>query len=307
MENNVENKSNKGIIIALSIVIVVLIGTIAFMFINNNSTKNLNNNKTEETEKENEQDEEMESEENKEQDVEKEETEDNEEEDATTEETQNKKENLDLTSDLVTKLYGYTKNGEESIKEYFISNISFNNKTISDEMKLKIAFYAIGEEKFENSCSEELCTADKVIDAKVVLNKINKIFGENNGYKHVTNWIDVFTTDACRKLNYNKELEQYILYVDGGCGGFTTYAIFNKLIGAEKYNDSIVLTEKIYVAVAGPEGNVYKDLKTTKLIASGVTNFIDNQEMFDKGATVTYTFKLAKDGSYYFDNSKISY
>lgn len=295
-----ENKSNKGIIIALSIVIVVLIGTIAFMFINNNSTKNLNNNKTEETEKEEDKKQDKEDLDNDEKDK-------DEVEDTTIEETENQKENLDLTSDLVNKLYGYTKNGEESIKEYFISNISFNNKTISDEMKLKIAFYAIGEEKFENSCSEELCTADKLIDAKVVLNKINEIFGENNGYQHVTGSIDVFTTDACRKLAYNQQLNKYVLYVDQGCGGITTHAIFNKLIGAEKYNDSIVLTEKIYVAVAGPEGNVYKDLKTTKLIASGVTNFIDNQEMFDKGATVTYTFKLAKDGSYYFDNSKISY
>lgn len=295
-----KKNDNKVVIIIMSIVILVLVGAIIYMFVNGNFT---NNNQTDN--KENKTEEKDNNEEETTADDQKNEADENDKNDDKLEET--KEESLSLTSDIVTQLYGYTKNVDESIEEYFISNTSLNNKTISDEKKLEIAFYAIGIDRFENNCSEELCTADKKISADKVVDKINQIFGKGNGYKHVTNDIGVFTTDACRRLGYNSQLNEYILYVENGCGGFTTHGIANKLISAIKSNNTIVLTEKIYVYFAGPEGNVYKDLKATKLIASGVTNVVDNQELFDKGTTVTYTFKLAEDGSYYFDNSKITY
>ena len=50
--------------------------------------------------------------------------------------------------------------------------------------------------------------------------------------------------------------------------------------------------------------NIYKTIDATEIIGSG--NNANSQEYFDKGATTEYTFKLAEDGSYYFD-SKTTY
>lgn len=278
-------KNNKGIILALSIVIVCLVGAVIYLATNGNFTKNNpstgNNNSVE---KDNPTGTEDKKDDNKE----------------------SVNENLSLEDATVKKLYGYTK-VNLSTKEYFATNESLTNKTVSNTMKLGIAFETNGISQYSRESDTTW-----VASSTIVLDQINKIFGSDNGYSHITESfimmhsapiLDSFS--YCSQLEYDSTRSVYKASIPGGCGDETLINLQTKLKEAKKIGDTIVLTEKMYV---GFGGNVYKDMKLTKVIQEQVSasTINNNQEYFDKGATVTYTFKLSN-GNYYFDNSKITY
>lgn len=279
-----KEKSNKGIIIVLSIVIIVLLGTIVYMFINGNFVGNKTIDK------------EIEDPSKKEENV-------------TIEDSSlSKEENLSLNDTEVQKLYNYVK-ADIATEEYFASNDVISNKTMKNDIKLRIAFISndTSQYKFDGSVENGNIY---IAEPNIILNQINEIFGDDNGYNHVTEEVIILQI-ACNSLKYNPSRNVYELYVGNGCGDASNYTVNKKLVSAKKINDTLVLTEKMYVYARDYDDsafNVYKDLAMKQMIASSVnTNLDDNQEYYDKGATITYTFKLSENNNYYFDNSKITY
>lgn len=213
---------------------------------------------------------------------------------------------LALNDYTVVKLYKYINGYDRYIEEYFHSNAELTNKTVSNEMKLRTAYFANGFNNYNfSTIKESTSTSPKTtiftISADTVLGQINEIFGSDNGYSHNNEGIGGSLGLECATLKYNQS--NYELSVAPGCGDITTYALYTKLVKAVKTKDSIVLTEKSYVLYSD---RVTKDLtQNSPVIASNVSNPSD--EYFDKGSIVTYTFKLSHNGTYYFDNSKITY
>jgi len=293
-----EKKSNKGVVISLLIVIAVLIGSIAYMFISGIASfdvKKNNDNKTEEKEN-------------------------NKNENESQEEV-DEPEQLDLNSDLVQSLYNYVgvETGYGETKKYFGKYGTITNETVSNEMKLSIALSIgkLGDEfKYVSSESAPLTDMGEIriyhLDADTVINQINEIFGKDNNYRHISERImlpsGASTTYSCGSVNYNQSLNVYEMRVSGGCGGMTSEILHGKLASAVKTKDTIVLTEKIYfVASSGQYTHVYKTADAMNPIESNLQwSDIEGKDYFDKGATTEYTFKLADDGSYYFA-SKITY
>ena len=276
-----KNKNNKGVTIALLIVIVVLIGSIVFMFVNTNNNNSSNNNSN--------------SDENK---------------------VEEGGENLNNSDEIVQELYGYV-NSNYFINSYFRSNESLTNKTITNDMKLKIALNIndseiIGNFKSEGVKPDEFGINNDLytISADEIVNKIDNIFRKDNGYKHITESLVVeYIQDGsftCSLLSYNESTNNYEM-IDSGCGYSIEYQIHNKLMDVNKTENTIVLTEKMYVTTEN--NDVYQDVDRTKIIESNVSEekIDENEEFYEKGATVTYTFKLAEDGSYYFESSSIVY
>lgn len=278
-------KNNKGIVFLLSIVIIVLLGAVIYLFMNGNFTKNGN-----ETEKNN--------------TVEKEENKGDKEEDK----KDPVNETLSLEDATVKKLYGYTKVNYYT-KEYFATNESLTNKTVDNDTKLVIAFGTNGITGYSKETDDTW-----VASSSVVLNQINEIFGSDNGYSHIKDSFVMMhskpipDSDYCSQLEYDSTRDVYKVSKPMGCGDETQIILQTKLQEAKKIGNTIVLTEKMYVVCPACNNTVYKDMRLTKVIQEQVSasTINNNQEYFDKGATVTYTFKLSN-GNYYFDNSKITY
>lgn len=281
-------KNNKGITLALSIVIVCLVGAVIYLATNGNFTKNNpstgNNNSVE---KDNPTGTEDQKDDNKEP----------------------VNETLSLEDATVKKLYGYTKVNYYT-KEYFATNESLTNKTVDNITKLGIAFGTNGINGYSKEKDDTW-----VASSSVVLNQINEIFGSDNGYSHIKDSFimmyskPILDSDTyCSQFEYDSTRDVYKVSVPMGCGDVTAIILQTKLKEAKKIGDTIVLTEKMYVVCPACNNTVYKDMKLTKVIQEQVSasTINNNQEYFDKGATVTYTFKLSN-GNYYFDNSKITY
>ena len=214
---------------------------------------------------------------------------------------------LDLNEYDVVKLYNDGFNRDNTIQDYFHSNLELTNKTMSNEMKLLISYEMNGNSIYKYSKTiengknfESIYTAD----ASAVLNQINRIFGSDNGYSHNNQGISGMIGSDCGTVKYNQNQNVYELKTEPGCGGITTYYVVTKLVKAIKTKDSIVLTEKSYVTYN--DKTITKDLtQNSPVIATNVAN--PGDEYFDKGSTVTYTFKLSDNGTYYFSSSKIIY
>ena len=212
---------------------------------------------------------------------------------------------LALNDYTVVKLYGYVLNQDDDIKDYFHSNSELTNKTVSNEMKLRIAYQVNGKGQYKYSKVISGLNPQTVYtaDVNVILGQINEIFGSDNGYSHNNEGIQGALGADCGELKYVQSQNNYELKIGEGCGGITTYALYTKLVKAVKTKDSIVLTEKSYVLYSHNE--VAKDLTRNSPVIA--TNANPSDEYFDKGSTVTYTFKLSDNGTYYFSSSKITY
>ena len=212
---------------------------------------------------------------------------------------------LALNDYTVVKLYGYVINQDDNIKDYFHSNSELTNKTVSNEMKLRIAYQANGKGQYKYSKVINGLNPQTVYtaDVNVILGQINEIFGSDNGYSHNNQGISGMIGSDCGTVKYNQNQNVYELKTEPGCGGITTYYVVTKLVKAIKTKDSIVLTEKSYVTYN--DKTITKDLTQNSPVIA--TNANPSDEYFDKGSTVTYTFKLSDNGTYYFDNSKITY
>lgn len=211
---------------------------------------------------------------------------------------------LALNDYTVVKLYGYVLNQDDGIKDYFHSNLELTNKTVSNEMKLRIAYQANGKGQYKYSKVISGLNPQTVYtaDANVVLGQINEIFGSDNGYSHNNEGIQGALGADCGELKYVQNQNNYELKIGEGCGSIVGHAVYTKLVKAVKTSDTIVLTEKSYVFSAG---NAYKSLAQDWSLIE--TNVNPSDEYFDKGSTITYTFKLGDAGAYYFYSSKITY
>lgn len=173
-------------------------------------------------------------------------------------------------------------------------------------MKLRIAYLVNGKNQYKYSGVTSGVNPQTVytIDANTILGQVNEIFGSDNGYYNSNEEVSGIIGNECGTLKYVQGQNYYELKVGPGCGDMTDYTVYTKLVKAEKTSEAIILTEKSYVLYNNK--NVTKDLtNNSSVIATGVTTSSD--EYFDKGATVTYTFKLNGNSTYYFDNSKITY
>ncbi|MBQ7136653.1 MAG: hypothetical protein IJO43_01595 [Bacilli bacterium] len=184
------------------------------------------------------------------------------------------------------------------MEEVFVSQ-DWTNKSLTDDVKLAMYVVINGTSQFQYDRAEGYISVYK-LSQNEVLNGINEIFGIDNGYNHTS----VGPVAGCMDLKYNSNNAVYELYDQRGCGDMSVYLLKDKIFKTVKKGDSIEVTEKFYF-VLGNEG-VYKDFKFTQKIAD-LYDQNNSDYYFENGSTVTYTFKLAEDGSYYFDNSKITY
>ena len=188
-------KSNKGIIIALLTVIVVLIGTIAFMFISNNNKISNNTNKEE-----------------------KEETKDNEKEDL-----EEDKDEEDEVSPVISKL-------TETEMKYFMNELlpvfdniytskEYNSSTLSDEEKIKFAMLNNGNGGIQSFNANNLLEFSK------------KYLGEVAG---AFKFIDInCEIDNNVLYQYNSNTQYYNLLSGHGHGGIAIGSIINSYIDGE--------------------------------------------------------------------------
>lgn len=279
-----EKRTDKGVIIALSIVIVVLVGVITYMLVNDNKSLSNNGNVVEEKE------------ENK--DEENLETEDtNQEEDSKVIEEEIALEDLD------NAIYRFL--ADDFNKEEFLKSEKTTNKTLNDEFKLYYMMKTNGIQMFNynHKVTNEIHGTFSVYTASgdKIVAEVNKVFGKENGYKHITQSSAV--PNLCASVSYKSSTEMYELEEQAGCGDARAYSIFYDIEKVIKKNDSIIVTEKAYVS---GENGVFKDFKQTLKIAD---KYDENKSdsYFEHGATITYTFKMGDNGLYYFDNSKVTY
>jgi len=287
-----EKKGNKGIVISLLVVIAVLIGSITYMLFSGVltfSTENKKDNKTEEKEGAN-----KENVENK-----------NDEDKASAPEEIDITlyEEVDKFINFGGNLFGVHEGIYESyvdLKMMFLTD-DVTSESINDYDKLFITMILYGTEDFKYIGTNNDTTKVSTLDGDIVLQRINKIFGEDNGYKHING----ASQTGCVYYKYNFNDNVYELYDNtSSCGGLTVSETDRKVVKTTKTSDSIVVTEKIYF-VHGNEG-VYKDFQFNQKI-DDVYDQSNTDYYFENGATVTYTFKLSEDGTYYFDNSKITH
>lgn len=299
-----EKKSNKGIIIALCTVIVVLIGTITYLFVSGSVNLSVKENKNKDKNKT-----EQKVEENKDKESEEKEEVEN-----------NNSKQLSLDDPLVQKLYGYISvdDGENVVQDVFSKYGVVTNRTVSDHVKFDMALLndkSLGKQfKYVKTENHE-CGELKVyqLNSSVITNKINEMFGKDNGYSHSrveTGFMkyQIGMSDSmvgCVQIDYVANSNVYEASEMCGCGGMTDHSIYSKLVNAEKINDTIILTQKIYVYYFG---NIYKTTDYRDIIANNVdyNDQANKEEYFEKGATTKYTFKLAEDGSYYFESKVTS-
>jgi len=300
-----KKNDNKIVVIIMSIVILVLVAVIVYMFTNgnfNNVNKTNTNVENNETNKDDS---------NKENNNEEEKNESNTENNVANTET-NEFKTVSLTDPLVEKLYGYVtaNTGDNNVVDLFAKYGRVNDRDIPNDLKLLVALVVnkLGDEFKYLETRQGVWGQEKVyvLDGNVVINKINEIFNPDNGYTHINSSTyfpaSAITNYICADLKYNFETNQYEMIEKPGCGGASAHAVKTKLVGAEKNNDTVILTQKIYVMSGG---KTYKTLEMTDVISDNCELNCQNDSYFDQGATTKYTFKLGDNGNYYFE-SKIT-
>jgi len=286
-----EKKSNRGVVISLLVVIVVLIGSITYMLFSGVLTFNTEKKETNKTEEK----------ENKNEETDKEDVESN-----SGEDKESVPEEIDITkyqsiNDFV--MMGSSSSGAGAglygdLKIKLLTN-DVTNKSLDDYNKLVMTMGVYGTKNF-NIVSNDGTTSVSSLNGNIVLERINELFGKDNGYKHIA----ADPARACKYYKYNLNDNVYEFYDSNSCGDETVYKAYDKVVKTIKTSDSIVVTVKFYFRLGN--AGVYKDLNGAQKI-DGVYDQNKSDYYFEQGATVTYTFKLAEGGSYYFDNSKITY
>lgn len=293
-----KKNDNKVVIIIMSIVILVLVGVIVYMFTTGNYT---NSNQTNNNIENNESNDSNKEDSNKENNQE------------SGENNENVYKTLSLTDPLVEKLYDYvTVNpGMNEVVDFFSKYGTITNKEIPNKIKLSIALTVnkMGDD-FEYLKTQQGVHGEEkiyVLGGDAVVNKINNIFGKNNGYTHINDVtsfpFSATTKGVCARLKYDSASNMYQMIEEPGCGGIVAHFVHNKLVSAEKNNDTIVLTQKIYMVSAG---KAYKTIGAEDVISDNCEMNCENDLYFEQGATTKYTFKLGDNGNYYFE-SKVTY
>ena len=298
-----EKKSNRGIIALLVILALIVIGLGGYLIYDKVYTKD----RPEEEEKK--------------------------------EETPNTpvKESLDLYSDLVTKLYGYTtqqpyamgiscSKGTNTL--YFAKNKEVTNATIDDRMKLQVALSQLQETDVKDTSKTYTDEKYKIyeISEEVINNAVEKTFHKPlNNPQQLQNIIVTlpfklensetstsYKTDGT-SLSYQESSRTYELKMGGGVGGACgpeSLYLYMKLVNAYKLNNQIILESYFFLVSEDIDTHrfeIYRDYeKTTKLNETEVIGNFDEEEYYVKGNKITYTFEQNDQGNYYFSSSKVS-
>ena len=210
------------------------------------------------------------------------------------------------------------------------SNKPKKKETVSNEIELNLTNDTVGilydlitygtngerNEKFlkESNVTESSFTAQEKLGDSVFFEDVDSLEYpfqfEVNSYNNA-------------KLTYNTEEEGYDIEFIGYKGPEIDGTISKysyKLVKAtqSKLDNSVKLVEKIIFLDTKENSNgydisIYKDYNHSNLIDSKtnltdddiLTNQVSVSDYIDKAGTITYTFKLNSDDTYYFDNSKI--
>ena len=236
---------------------------------------------------------------------------------------------LNLTNDTVGILYDlitYGPNGERN--EKFLKETNVTESSFSDQEKLEIALQYV--------TSNDITRSDKktaeggniyFISRDILEENMQKYFGDSVYFEDVDSLEYPFQFEVNSynnaKLTYDQEEEGYDIEFIGYKGPEiedTVSKYSYKLVKAiqSKLDNSVKLVEKIIFLDTkensnGYDINIYKDYNHSNLIDSKtnltdddiLTNQISVNDYINDAGTITYTFKLRSDDTYYFDNSKI--
>lgn len=107
-----------------------------------------------------------------------------------------------------------------------------------------------------------------------------------------------FQAEKVTECHYYEDLDQYICYSQPH-GWFGDAGEFNKLIKAEKINNTILLYE--YFVWWTYEGT-YKDIKQTEKISDEIV--LDNESLIEQGQLYRHIFKENENGTYHWVSSE---
>ena len=236
---------------------------------------------------------------------------------------------LNLTNDTVGILYDlitYGTNAERN--EKFLKESNVTESSFTAQEKLEIALQYVTSNDITRSDKKTAAGANMYFISRDILEEnMQKYFGDSVFFEDVDSLEYPFQFEVNSynnaKLTYNAEDEGYDIEFIGYKGPEIDGTISKysyKLVKAtqSKLDNSVKLIEKIIFLdtkdnSSGYDINIYKDYNHTNLIDSKtnltdddiLTNQVSVSDYIDKAGTITYTFKLNSDDTYYFDNSKI--
>ena len=149
-------------------------------------------------------------------------------------------------------------------------------------------------------------TTTYYLDETVLKNIFEQTFGPNT-YSQVNQ-----ITDNCLILTYDSIAKRYSYTGTSGCGGTSSFDVYEKIINATKYIDRIEIVSAVFY-IDGTTQQIYKDYnKTTSLGVNPLpSNTTSNQEERentynqyiednkDNLEQYKYTYTLNEDGFYY--------
>jgi len=204
-------------------------------------------------------------------------------------------ESLEVTSELVQKLYSTLIRHPNHAPGYYFKNVKVEAKDIPRESAVESILYTLQQEgiiqKGANGSFSE-AQLDSVVD---------KIFGKNYSFSHGS-------LNSCPVTTYDASTKTYS-FTNAGCGSGTSGPGDEiKIVKALKNDKGI----EIYLRIVflGNDGNYYKDANKTQIadvFTSGDEDFgkvmVQMDSNYAKGALYKITFSL-EDGNYVFTSSE---
>lgn len=234
---------------------------------------------------------------------------------------------VELNDENVEILYRYvTFRDKEFYTSKFVKEQSVTFDKFSDEEKLLLAFQFAKDSDFSSTDKKDIY----FISDDKVNSYVKRFFGENATYENVEK-LTVPLSFSIDKLNmadisYDSEKGGYNVsfttykkdYLDIANG--SVYEYYRELSSATKKSDgTLILNEKVIYTTVEEENkiyrvNIYKDYSHNNLIETrqnlSLEDLKENPVTIDKyrekAATISYTFKLNSDRTYYFYSSEIN-
>lgn len=219
-----------------------------------------------------------------------------------------KSEKLDIESKEVQELY-YNANSHlgVGIDENVYNKNELKVSDMTEDYKMSLAYNLFKKDltvKNEGQYTIETISEEKLKES------YEKLFGRDT-YKKV-NGFKLY----CANFKYNDSNRIYES-ITGGCGGTSGFGKIDVITSATKYEDRIEIAAGV-VFIDAETTAMYKDFnkknKIKDLTEDEMTNTLGNtweskfgefiKENENKVAEYTYTFKLGKDGSYYYTGVK---
>lgn len=206
---------------------------------------------------------------------------------------------IDISNPFITawfkQVHGYSIGGDKVIYEQGGSTV--------DSMTTAYRFDLASNGFLDKITSYTQPTAEGYyaeIKEKIVQEEYEKLFGPNT-YQAVATM-----TAGCNEFTYDPAGKRYVTK-SYGCGGTSSFSSHEEIIKAVKYENRIeIISAAVYAD--GETNSIYKHYNRTGKLATlpktsqEITTYIktnkDNLEQY------TYTFKLNKDGFYYYSQVK---